>query len=224
MTDYLCPHCEREIPPHNYSRHVPICPAQSHIEERVFSVLRAYAVAGCAPAPDRYGHLIINGEMPGYGPLLNHYGSWDALCALVGLRPPGELREARRELSLDEMRRMSRELHDGRYGPSYAEFDAYKCEDALRASTLTTIYDGWENALAAAGLRYADRPYYYAIAQIRATALNEPVATLPRNERAQALPTGLAVKPCLRPLLVWDVATHAYRAVDGVARLSLLLV
>ena len=62
--------------------------------------------------------------------------------------------------TIAEMKRLSEELHGGKYAPSASEFEQYRTGDAAGRSTIFNAYGEWPNFAAACGLQVADKGYY----------------------------------------------------------------
>lgn len=70
-----------------------------------------------------------------------------------------------------DMRRLSRELHDGKIAPSSSEYEYYGGPNAPSRSAIYDHYGAWKNFVSACGLTVGSRAYHYAKAQERGASV-----------------------------------------------------
>lgn len=110
--------------------------------------------------------------------LVRAYGSWHGLAKRFGLRVRGKNGSTPGRytngivgvdpISAAELHRLADELHDGEFGPSLNEFDAYAKDIPLAGWGLARRYGGsWVAVLEAVGLTAGTRGQYVRSARLR---------------------------------------------------------
>jgi len=151
-------------------------------------------LAATLPNPNRPGYIISRAEydcIPNKpidsSALRRAYVSWNALAHHYNLRcydarggqKPGLRTDGITGLdpeSMAELQRLSIELHDGKFGPSYNEYNTHSTAN-LRAGGLRKRHGGsWAAVLAAANMQPASRSEYMHGASQRRTAKVEDTA------------------------------------------------
>ena len=154
-----CAYCEREMSTSQIHKHESVCVFNPDIASAVRACMH-----GCAEGPFLPSYVTYDAErrhiegLPSSGTILTAMGisSWDDLAPWAGLRPLSE----RLAYTLEELRRVSAQNHDGEIGPSAREWDTEIVPGAMTAKRLIEIHGAWSRVLAAAGLRYESRGYY----------------------------------------------------------------
>lgn len=103
-----------------------------------------------------------------------------------------EWRQKYLDMIRPEMKRLSRELHNGIYAPSQAEFVLFS-EITISREALGRNIGSWPVLVAALGMRMADRGYYIRLSNQRSSTLDDECPPLPPSEKKQAMlePLGL---------------------------------
>lgn len=153
--------------------------------------------------------------------LVRAYGSWHGLAKRHGLRVRRKIGSAPARytngvpgidpISMAELHRLANELHNGEFGPSLNEFDAYARNTPLAGYGLAKRYGkAWSKVLEAAGLRHGTRSEYVRAARARRQAHQTPQnarGTLDRGDEPISREyTGIPVMPNPRQLPSGGVA------------------
>lgn len=211
-----CPHCGHEF--FHLSGH--ICAESPDI---------AAWLAATLPNPARPGYIVsrtqydcIPNKPIDSSALRRVYVSWSALAKRHGLlchSAHGRQKSTSRtngpvildSESMAELHRLSRELHAGKFGPSYNEYNTHSTL-TLSANALRHRHGGsWAAVLTAAGLQPASRSEYIRGASQRRAAKQEGMTATSRgldrgDEPISREYTGLPVLPNPRPLASGGVA------------------
>lgn len=154
-----CAYCDREMSTSQIHKHESVCLSNPDVANAVRACMH-----GCAEGPFLPNYVTYDKQrqyiegLPSSGTILTALDvtSWEDVAPWVGLRPRSE----RMAYTLEQLRRVSVQNHDGRIGPSAREWDTEIVPGALTAKHLIEIYGAWSRVLAAAGLDYEARGYY----------------------------------------------------------------
>jgi hypothetical protein len=141
-------------------KHESICIDDPEVEARTRKCFDAASDTVFLPSRTRYESVARSEfeNVPSGGSLMRMLGipTWNELAPWVGMLPHSE----RLSYSLNALRELSVDLHDGEVGPSTIEWMAHRSPGALSNAHLRELLGVWEDVLAAAGLRHEGLDYY----------------------------------------------------------------
>jgi hypothetical protein len=175
---WTCPNCGRVLDAYRIDKHLPACPKQPAMLERLAEVLPDPDNPEVIIAYNRYKTLRINDpELPSWTIILSTWGEWSAVAKEFGLVTVEEFEQRKGDGSLlpatiAELRRLSNELYEGVVGPSYSDYMELsdKATGAQRCKVLVNKFGAWEDVLAAVDLKHETWEYYWHARKMRRDA------------------------------------------------------
>ncbi len=155
VRDVPCPTCGRMFNKFSVGKHKPNCPDRADMRALITQWLPNPELPGYARTETEYTRNTPN--KPCSNLLKIHFGKWSLVAESFGLKATDHnLYRIQNKLHATgaELRRLSEELHDGRYGPTRKEYCWHKESGggagtcAMDASVLGDKFGNWAAVLA----------------------------------------------------------------------------
>lgn len=155
-----CEYCDRELSTSQMTRHEAVCIHNPDVEASVRECIAYAALGPFMPSKAEYDNArTLFDNVPTARTLFAALETnWRGVAHWAGYRPQSE----RLEYTLEALRDISNELHNGIIGPSASEWDTQRPVAALSSQRMMERLGKWAEVLTAAGLVSGSRSYYMA--------------------------------------------------------------